>query len=617
MRKLRFTPKGYVADSDKICSPAETAARARAAFGRFGSDILAETRRIDTGRLGIPVYLSVCGEKARSIMPTRKQMGKGASPEQAEASALMELAERFSFFHFWNSPEAFEELTWSEAVAKWPGRVMPVEEIVRSVHDSLSPEAAAEIMDLVPWRFVRAFNVTRDREEHVPLDWFKKINEFNGSSAGNGLEESILQGACELVERHVCAVVGRDWPVTPTISLDTIEDEVLCDLLDAFQREGIFVLLKDFSLGMPVPTVAALAYDPSTFPADSEIVFTAGTATSPAKAAIRALTEIAQLAGDFESKSNYEASGLPKFKSPAEFARLLDGPEVLLADLPGIERPDILEELTVLAREIGKDGLSLYTVDITHPGLGLAANYTFVPGFHFRERTPRASVVLFVGRILAEESDPLRASLGLETLAEHYPHAPFFAFFQALLELRTGKGGCGPAFRPAEPLQEDSEDKALAAFYQAHALTRMEKWGEAVPHLDRAVSLVPEVKEYYNLRAWRFSRMRLCPRGRRFRGRSGVGQRVGHGSGQSGAVPRSSGACRSGRGLSGDGREPGPGSRIRQTASGGTFGIATIRHARHLDKSSEYGTCVRSPKVSCSCAVVGGPGVTKEFEERD
>lgn len=505
MRKLRLTPKGYVADSDKICSPAETAARARAAFGRFGSDILAETRRIDTGRLGIPVYLSVCGEKARSIMPTRKQMGKGASPEQAEASALMELAERYSFFHFWNSPEAFEELTWSEAVARWPGQVMPIEEIVRSVHDSLSPEAAAGIMDLVSWRFVRAFNVTRDREEYVPLDWFKKINEFNGSSAGNGLEESILQGACELVERHVCAVVDRNWPVTPTISLDTIEDEVLCDLLDAFQREGIFVLLKDFSLGMSVPTVAALAYDPSTFPADSEIVFTAGTATSPAKAAIRALTEIAQLVGDFESKSNYEASGLPKFKSLAEFARLLEGPEVLLADLPGIERPDILEELTVLARDIGKGGCSLYTVDITHPDLGLAANYNFVPGFHFRERTPRASVGLFVGRILAEESDPVRAALGLATLAEHYPHAPFLPFFQALLELRTGdEAAAVRLFARAEPLQEDSEDKALAAFYQAHALTRMEKWGEAVPHLDRAVSLCPEVKEYYNLRGVAF-----------------------------------------------------------------------------------------------------------------
>ena len=76
--------------------------------------MLAETDRVDTGRLGIPVFVSVCGPEARDIMPTRKQMGKGASPEQAEASALMELVERYSFFSFWADESNFEQLTWSE-----------------------------------------------------------------------------------------------------------------------------------------------------------------------------------------------------------------------------------------------------------------------------------------------------------------------------------------------------------------------------------------------------------------------------------------------------------------------------------------------------------------------
>ena len=54
--------------------------------------------RIDSGRLDIPVYLSLLGVDARRVVPTHKQMGKGATPVQAEASALMELVERFSFF---------------------------------------------------------------------------------------------------------------------------------------------------------------------------------------------------------------------------------------------------------------------------------------------------------------------------------------------------------------------------------------------------------------------------------------------------------------------------------------------------------------------------------------
>ena len=65
--------------------------RVRARLEAAQADILAETRRVDVDRLGIPVYLSVCGADARRVMPTRKQMGKGSSPAQAQASALMEL----------------------------------------------------------------------------------------------------------------------------------------------------------------------------------------------------------------------------------------------------------------------------------------------------------------------------------------------------------------------------------------------------------------------------------------------------------------------------------------------------------------------------------------------
>ena len=115
MIKIHSCPKGYVTDLDKTCTPEETVAKAREALSASGKNILAQTRRIDTGRLGIPVFMSMCGEDAREIMPTRKQMGKGASPAQAEASALMELAERFSYFSFWNDPANFQTMTWSEA----------------------------------------------------------------------------------------------------------------------------------------------------------------------------------------------------------------------------------------------------------------------------------------------------------------------------------------------------------------------------------------------------------------------------------------------------------------------------------------------------------------------
>ncbi|MHC1789646.1 YcaO-like family protein [Solidesulfovibrio sp.] len=498
---LTHRPKGYTLDQDKTIPPTETVARAREAFARLGTGVLAETKRIDTGRLGIPVFLSICGEEARAVMPTRKQMGKGASPEQAEASALMELAERYSFFSFWRDETRFFPATWTEAEARFGEALIPLSVIRASVGESLSDADTRRILDLVPWRFVLVRDVARGTDVAVPLDWFKILNEFNGSSAGNCFEESVLQGACELIERHVCAVIDRTRPTLPTIDPAGIDDPVLLRLLDAFTSQGIRVWLKDFTLDMPVPTIGAIAYDPATFPHASEIVFTAGTATSPAKAAIRALTEVAQLAGDFESLSNYEASGLPKFATVDAAAWVTDGPLVPLAGLPGLEGDDIAEELATLARALAGQGFALYTVDTTHPRLGLSANYNMVPGFLFRERTPAASLGLFTGRLLAEEADPATADAGLAALAEIYPRAPFVPFFEGVLSLRLEDAEAAAAqFACAEALQTGNEDKALAAFYQAHALSQLGRFDAIVPILDRAVTLCPEVKEYFNLR---------------------------------------------------------------------------------------------------------------------
>ncbi|NJB67467.1 ribosomal protein S12 methylthiotransferase accessory factor [Desulfobaculum xiamenense] len=501
MIEIKSCPKAYSKEQDKACSPTETVARVRERLTSFGSDILAEARRIDTGRLGIPVYMSICGDAARRVMPTRKQMGKGASPIQAEASALMELTERYSFFTFWDDETNFETLTWSEAEAKWPGRLIPVSEIIKSAGDTITEEDAVRVLDLVRWRFYPATNVTLGREEYVPLDWFKKLNEFNGSSAGNTFEESILQGASELVERHVSAVTDRTTPTMPTLDPDSSDDPVLAELVRAFRDNGIRFWLKDMTLGMPAPTVAALAYDPATFPDTSEIVYTAGTAASPAKAAIRALTEVAQLAGDFETEANYEASGLPKYTSLDAISHITDGSVAPLSSLPSITAGDIGRELHNLTEGLSAQGYTLYSVSTMHPTLGIPANYSFVPGFLFRERTEHASLGLFVGRILAEESPLDETAQGLEVLEAVYPGAHFLPFFRALASLRMGDtDGAARLFAAAEPLQPCEDDKGLAAFYQAYALTQSGDFAAAEPHLDRAITHCPEVKEYFNLR---------------------------------------------------------------------------------------------------------------------
>ncbi|MFP4314859.1 MAG: tetratricopeptide repeat protein [Desulfovibrionales bacterium] len=500
MLLLKDCPKRYTADLDKACPPEETVSRVLELFGsREG--ILAETRRIDTGRLGIPVFLSTCGPRAREVMPTRKQMGKGASPEQAEASALMELVERFSYFSFWAQDSNFDTMTWSEAKKRYGSSLMDIQEILKSVGENLSEEQAEQILDCVAWKFCTVYNVSKDREEVVPLDWFKKLNEFNGSSAGNTFEEAILQGGCELIERHVSALADRDNPVLPTLDPESFHDPVLCSLWKCFRDNGIQVVLKDFSMGFPAPTVGALAWDPKSFPQLSEIVFTAGTATSPSKAAVRALTEIAQLAGDFETGSNYEASGLAKYTTLEQIQWILEGERIPVESLPSIEQENLYGELTSLAGRLQEMGFSLYAAETTHGELNIPACYNFVPGFLFRERTPHACLGLFVGRILAEEYPPAEARAAMEVIQNIYPDGHFLPFFHGLIHLREGEyHQAEQSFQEAQTRQKSTEDEALACFYAGYALTNQERWEEAVTHLDAAIALDPGVHEFFNLR---------------------------------------------------------------------------------------------------------------------
>ncbi|MDR1856845.1 MAG: YcaO-like family protein [Desulfovibrio sp.] len=490
--------KTYTKDLDKARTPLQTIDHVTERLAAAGLDVLSETRRVDVGRLGIPVYLSICGADARAVMPTRKQMGKGSSPEQARASALMELMERFAFFTFWRDRPGMTTLSWSEA-----GRIhgedrISAEEVQRSVNDSLDPATAAAVLDLVPWSFHPATHLESGSVVWLPLDWFKLLSEFNGTSAGNTNEESLLQGLSELVERHTCCIVDRTRATTATIDPASAEDPALQGLFRAFGKEGVRLVLKDFSCGMPLPTVAAVAWDPATFPDSSEIVFTAGTAATPAKAAIRAVTEVAQLAGDFCTGACYEASGLPKFQRLDDIDWLLEGPTVPLSSLPDVENRDICQELRKALA--GCRPIKVYAVDTTHPTIGVPAHYSIGPGFSFRERDKNQSLGLFVGRKLAEQSPEKEALEGLEALARLTPEAHYIPFFHGMLALRARRNGeAREFFLKALPLQPEADSMALASFYAGYALTLEGRWGEATPDLERAADLCPEMKEYDNM----------------------------------------------------------------------------------------------------------------------
>ena len=434
---LKDAYKTFTTDQDKTAAPEETVADVKRRFARHNLAVLAKTVRIDTGRLDIPVYVSVCGPDARALTGTAKQMGKGATPAQAEASAVMELVERFSFYRFAADPANFVEATRPEM----GDAALPFEAIAASVHDdSEDLQAARQVFDSLPFKWAPGANLSRGVDVRIPFDWFFAINEFNGTSAGNCLEEALCQGICEIVERHVSARVCAEQIPVPGIDPGSANDAMAREMLAKYEKNGIRLFLSDFTLDMGIPTVGALAFDPATFPDQSEIVWTAGTAPSPEKALSRALAETAQLAGDFHTGSNYVASGLPKPGALSEIA-YITGPALqrTIAELPDISNPNIRLESERCIGALSRQHLEVISMETTCPDLGVCALYTVVPGARFRERAAAGSVGMFCARLITEKFDPPQATERLRRMADALPGKYYVQFYLGKTQMEIGE----------------------------------------------------------------------------------------------------------------------------------------------------------------------------------
>lgn len=495
---LKDAYKGYTLDLEKTIPPDETVRRFKKKLKKINLSILKNTARIDNGRLDIPVYFSICGHDAEDVIGTKKQMGKGGTPHQAEASAIMELAERFSLLSFNNDPKRFiiEEYRNIEHNA------LPFNIIAQSVHeDPLGLDKAREIFSKVPLKWTWGYNLTRDEEILVPFNWFFAINEHNGPASGNCIEEALLQGICEVVERHVSSIISRNRLNTPAIDPGSVTDPLALELIQKYRKAGIKLYISDFSLNTGIPTIGILGYDPSTFPEKSELVWTAGTTPNPQKALIRTLTEVAQLAGDFNTGSNYMPSGLPKFTGLAE-ADFIIHPEknVNITSLPDLSDSNIKVEIQNLVAALQKIGMEVIVVDVTHPELKVPVIYTIIPGAHFRERAAGASVGLFSAKLIAENGNPEWAIEELKRMDGLLSDKYYIKFFLGLCYLSINEQLTAlNCFEEALELEPEEQDIPSIYYYIGVCFKENGRYRETLEVLEKAEKYDKGRTEIYNL----------------------------------------------------------------------------------------------------------------------
>lgn len=493
--------KKFTEDQDKAIKPEETIARFYKKLEALDFEILKEVKRIDNGRLDIPVYFSVCAENATELTGTKKQMGKGSSPIQSKASACMELGERFSFFSFKNNSDNF--ITGDYTSMRERGYPVPaLQYLLDSVHDTKNSEEFLEqLLTNIPMQWTWATNITKGEDVFIPFSWFFAINEFNGPSAGNTYEEAAMQGISEIVERHVCSIINHQKIKTPLIDPDSVKDPVAQELIVKFKKHNIELYLNDFSLDTGICTVSALAIDRSTFPEKSEIVYTAGTTPGAEKAVIRAITEVAQLAGDFNTGSNYVASGLPKPLSMEEVSYVTDpGLSTTIQDMADLSNDNIKVEVENCIEALKKIGMDIFMIDVTHPQLDIPALYTIVPGAHFRERSMIQDVGLFASKLLVElvdDPDLLEDTLArMETLL---PDTYYLEFYRG--RNLYNKGDFKRAiihFDRALAKDPEGEDLPYIYSYKGLCLKDLERFDEAIEVIKDGCAEDDERPDFHN-----------------------------------------------------------------------------------------------------------------------
>jgi ribosomal protein S12 methylthiotransferase accessory factor len=496
--ELQTAIKTETLDQDKIVSPQKTVDMFKEKTARLNLNILSKTERIDNGRLDIPVFFSECGSDAKEIIGTNKQMGKGATPQQAEASAVMELAERFSFFSFVNNPDNFTTDTYKN-IGK---NALPFSMILQSVHDKDGDiDAKRKIFETLPLKWAQGYNLTQKQEVLIPFNWFYMINEFNGPCAGNCAEEAISQGICEIVERHASSLVSQGKLKVPGIDPNSANDPMVKEMLTKYNKAGISLHISDFTEGMGIPTVGVMAYDKATFPVMSEIVWTAGTTPNPEKAMSRALTETAQLAGDFNTGSNFVASGLPKFTSLKEAEYIINPDKIIsVDDLPDISNIDIKTEVESMVSELSKKGMDVILINVMHNGLEIPAFYTIIPGAHFRERAVDASVGMFSARLITENFEPAKALIKLDQIEKLIPQKYYTYFYKglSLLSLQDNSSAL-EHFERALDLDPARLNIPDICSYMGLCLKDMEQYERALKILARGVSIDEQRIDIHNL----------------------------------------------------------------------------------------------------------------------
>ncbi|MCD6319614.1 MAG: YcaO-like family protein [Candidatus Desulfofervidaceae bacterium] len=420
---LTSSLKTYTYGQDKACVPEETVKRVLTRLRQGNGPILQEIISLENlDKIGIPVYTCKISPDLARTLGFEETFGKGITPEQAQASALMELVERYSGFRFLKDDNFLISpyLEVKEKAIAPDYLLYPFPSVYRE-------REILETLSTLPLSWTEAYSFTQNKKVFFPLRWFYRLYGTTGWAAGNSLEEAILQALGEIIERHCVSVVIEERQTVPTIDINSIENSLVRSLIDKIFQAGMELTIKDLSLNLGIPTVAVIAHDPEAIIPTIRIYAAAGTHLNPEFALIRALIELTQHRAQMiyretiQRRSGGPTYCFPKFKTIEEADFLLQGETISFASLPCFSHSDFKVEIEYFVNLLAKQNLEVFVVETTHKMLGMPAVIVAIPGARLNRPSTKLHPYLLVARQLMDIGLYREATTYLERALEVAP----------------------------------------------------------------------------------------------------------------------------------------------------------------------------------------------------
>jgi oxazoline/thiazoline synthase len=331
--------------------------------------------------------------------------GKGSTAEQGEASALMEAIERYSGIF------QGDEIRAKRRFADFPaGEAIPPNEVLLfsdaqlrqgqpptlGSHDSQAVPALFDPSTRIEWSPV--WSLRDARFKYLPtsvLYFFYRgpaafAADSNGCAAGNTLEEAIVQGFLELVERDAYAIWWYNRLRQPELDLGQFEDAYIRDLQKQLAQHGRRLWVLNVTSDLGIPTFVAITHWMQN--GRENIEFGSGAHFDARIALLRALTELNQflslglMGGGTGEKSSLDGVAPLRLQDHAYFTPSRD-PRAQPEFGSKFSHLDTREQAMACVSLAQQAGLDFLVLDQTRPDIEAPVVRVLVPGLrHFYPR---------------------------------------------------------------------------------------------------------------------------------------------------------------------------------------------------------------------------------------